>query len=227
MSQTITNPNEWEPREPLHRRIFGVLIEKINTTPDYYPLSLNALATGCNQKSNRDPILDLEDEEVEQALPALQKRGLVSRVAGGRVDRWRHHAYEAWSVGRVELGILAELLLRGPQTEGELRTRVSRMDAISDLDSQRANLKELVRRGWFGWLDPEGRRGAQITQGFYPPAELETLKSGTGRHDEVAEVFSAKRLEADSVINDRVTALEARVRELAEQLESLRKAVGG
>jgi len=75
--------------------------------------------------------------------------------------------------------------------------------------------------------DPEGRRGAQITHGFYPPAELETLKSGTGRHDEVAEVFSAKRLEADSVINDRVTALEARVRELAEQLESLRKAVGG
>ena len=187
MSQTITNPNEWEPLEPLHRRILGVLIEKSKTTPDSYPLSLNALATGCNQKSNRDPILDLEDEEVEQALPALQKRGLVSRVAGGRVDRWRHHAYEAWSV--------------------------SRMDAISDLDSQRATLKELVRRGLVVWLDPEGRRGAQITHGFYPPAELETLKSGTGRHDEVAEVFSAKRLEADSVINDRVTALEARVRE--------------
>jgi uncharacterized protein len=227
MSQTITNANEWEPLEPLQRRILGVLIEKSKTTPDSYPLSLNALATGCNQKSNRDPILDLEDEEVEQALPSLQKRGLVSRVAGGRVDRWRHHAYEAWSVGRVELGILAELLLRGPQTEGELRTRVSRMDAISDLDSQRATLKELVRRGLVVWLDPEGRRGAQITHGFYPPAELETLKSGTGRHDEVAEVSSAKRLEADSAINDRVTALEARVRELAEQLESLRKAVGG
>jgi uncharacterized protein YceH (UPF0502 family) len=101
------------------------------------------------------------------------------------------------------------------------------MDAISDLDSQRATLKELVRRGLVVWLDPEGRRGAQITHGFYPPAELETLKSGTGRHDEVAEVSSAKRLEADSAINDRVTALEARVRELSEQLESLRKAVGG
>src|SRR5687768_1225314 len=110
------------------RRVLGVLVEKAKTTPDAYPLSLNALVTGCNQKSNRDPLLTLSNEEVEEALEGLQKSGLVSRVTGSRVDRWRHHLYEAWNVSKVELAILAELLLRGPQTEGELRGRAGRME---------------------------------------------------------------------------------------------------
>src|SRR5690348_9928378 len=84
-------PN-WEPLTPIERRILGVLIEKQKTskTADSYPLTLNSLVTGCNQKSNRDPVLELDEVEVEEAIEALQPRGLVSRITGGRVDRFRH-----------------------------------------------------------------------------------------------------------------------------------------
>src|SRR5262249_14942459 len=117
------------------RRVLGVLVEKAKTTPDIYPLSLNALVTGCNQKSNREPVLNLSDAEVEEALANCQKKGLVVKITGGRVERWRHTLYESWHVDKVELAILAELLLRGPQTEGELRARASRMESIADLDA--------------------------------------------------------------------------------------------
>lgn len=222
MSDTADSQPGWEPLEPSQRRILGVLVEKSKTTPDAYPLSLNALTAGCNQKSNRDPVLDFEEEDVEREIAPLQKRGLASRVSGSRVDRWRHHAYEAWGVGRVELGILCELLLRGPQTEGELRTRVPRLDPMPEPDALPKGLKELARRGLVVWLEPEGRRGARLTHGFHPPRELETLKSGTSRPpaDEAAGA-------ADPGLAERVTALEARVGELAARLGELLKAVGG
>lgn len=223
MNDTAESLPGWDPLEPKQRRILGVLIEKSKTTPDSYPLSLNALTTGCNQKSNRDPVMDLEEEDVEQAIVPLQKRGLASRVSGGRVDRWRHHAYEAWSVGRVELGILCELLLRGPQTEGELRTRVPRLDSMPEADSLGKGLKELARRALVVWLEPEGRRGARVTHGFHPHAELEGLKSGSIRATSDEESGRAP----DPALTDRLTALEARVEELARQLDELRKAVGG
>jgi uncharacterized protein YceH (UPF0502 family) len=223
MNDTPESQPGWDPLEPKQRRILGVLIEKSKTTPDSYPLSLNALTTGCNQKSNRDPVLDLEEEDVEQAIVPLQKRGLASRVSGGRVDRWRHHAYEAWTVGRVELGVLCELLLRGPQTEGELRTRVPRLDSMPEADSLGKALKELARRALVVWLEPEGRRGARVTHGFHPPAELEALKAGSGR---ISSDDEAGRAPEPGTVS-RLAALEARVEELSRQLEDLRKAVGG
>jgi len=223
MNDTSESQPGWDPLEPKQRRILGVLIEKSKTTPDSYPLSLNALTTGCNQKSNRDPVMDLEEEDVEQAIVPLQKRGLASRVSGGRVDRWRHHAYEAWTVGRVELGVLCELLLRGPQTEGELRTRVPRLDSMPEPDSLAKALKELARRALVVWLEPEGRRGARVTHGFHPPSELEALKSGSGRASSDDEGGRAP----DPGMADRLSALEARVDELTRQLDELRKAVGG
>src|SRR5262245_31906286 len=106
----------WPELDLRQRRVLGVLVEKAKTTPEVYPLSVNALATGCNQKSNRDPMTNLSAEEVEDVLEGLQPTGLVSRLQGGRVERWRHHLYEVWNVGKVELAVLAELLLRGAQT---------------------------------------------------------------------------------------------------------------
>src|SRR5947209_15882866 len=95
----------------LERRILGVLVEKAKTTPDTYPLSINALVTGCNQKSNRDPLLDLTQDEVEEALTGVQQKGLAIKITGGRVVRWRHNLYEAWRLGKVELAVMGELLL--------------------------------------------------------------------------------------------------------------------
>jgi uncharacterized protein YceH (UPF0502 family) len=160
------------------RRVLGVLVEKQKTskTADTYPLTVNALVSGCNQKSNRDPVLNLGDDEVEDTLLRCQKRGLVARVTGSRVERWKHLLYEAWHVDKLDLAILAELLLRGPQTEGELRTRVSRMESIDDLDALRGALKPLVERTLVVYLTPEDRRGAVVTHGFHDPRELERLR---------------------------------------------------
>src|SRR3954447_24675280 len=117
--QTPPPPETWDPLPPLERRVLGVLVEKQKTskTADAYPLTLNALTTGCNQKSNRDPVLDLTDDEVEETLTSLQKKGLVVRMTGSRVDRYRHQLYDAWKVTKLEIAVLAELLLRGPQTK--------------------------------------------------------------------------------------------------------------
>jgi uncharacterized protein len=166
----------WPVLDMQERRVLGVLIEKQKTTPEAYPLSVNALVTGSNQKSNRDPILDLEDDDVEEALNRCKTRGLVMKIVGGRVDRWRHLLYDTWHVGKVELAILGELMLRGPQTEGELRTRASRMDPIEDLDSLRRALRPLVERKLVFYLTPEERRGAVLTHGFHDPRELERLR---------------------------------------------------
>src|SRR5262249_53892814 len=117
----------WPALSMTQRRILGVMVEKAKTTPDVYPMSVNSLMTGSNQKSNRDPIMRLSEEDVETTLLDLAPKGYVTRIQGGRVERWRHNLYDLWSVNKVELAILAELLLRGPQTEGELRQRASRM----------------------------------------------------------------------------------------------------
>src|SRR5947207_4193283 len=105
----------WPALDVPERRVLGVLVEKAKTTPDSYPLSVNALVTGCNQKSNREPLLNLSDLEVEDTLARCQRKGLVERVQGGRVERWRHLLYAAWQVDKRDLAVLAELLLRGPQ----------------------------------------------------------------------------------------------------------------
>ena len=185
MSSEPTPAAEAPPVLAQHeRRVLGVLVEKAKTTPDVYPLSPNSLLTGCNQKSNRDPILDLNDIEVEEALLNAQKKGLVTRITGsGRVERWRHNLYEAWKVDKVELAVLAELLLRGPQTEGELRGRASRMEPINDLDALRAVLKPLGERRLIVYLSPPERRGSMLTHGFHDPQELERLRRRSAAGD--------------------------------------------
>src|SRR6476659_6652589 len=131
MSEEYTPPGPngpWPVLDAKARRVLGVLIEKAKTTPDAYPLTLNALVTGCNQKSNRDPIMELDEADVEETLRGLKAHAIVVKVFGGRSERWRHLLYETWNVDKLELAILGELLLRGPQSEGDLRGRASRME---------------------------------------------------------------------------------------------------
>jgi uncharacterized protein YceH (UPF0502 family) len=216
----------WPVLEEEERRILGVLVEKAKTTPDAYPLSINALVTGCNQKSNRDPLMSLEEDDVEDALGRLKNRGLVMKVIGGRVERWRHLLYETWHVDKIELAILAELLLRGPQTEGELRTRASRMEPIDDLDALREKLRPLVDRTLVVYLTPEERRGAVLTHGFHDKTERQRL---TAQH---ASVISAPERPAPShapvpshapaVVQAAPPRSDERVAALAAALETLR-----
>jgi uncharacterized protein YceH (UPF0502 family) len=227
------------------RRVLGVFVEKAKTTPDAYPLSVNALVTGCNQKSNRDPLLNLTDLDVEETLAGLQKKGLAIKLTGGRVIRWRHALYEAWKVDKVEIAVLAELLLRGPQTEGELRGRASRMEEIADLDVLRDVLRKLAGRGLVVYLTPQGRRGTVVTHGFHPPEELERLRARHGAEaaDEADEgrppaiatrPAAAPALEARlaaaeaevATLRGAVTDLQAAVAALAEQVRGLKEALG-
>jgi uncharacterized protein len=129
-------------------RVLGSLVEKELTTPDYYPLSLNALVNACNQKSNRDPMMNLNENAVSQALRSLEKEGLAGPADGmdNRVTKFEHRLQEAFNFDRREIAILCELLLRGPQTPGELRSRAERMHPFDDLGQVQSTLQRLAQR---------------------------------------------------------------------------------
>jgi uncharacterized protein YceH (UPF0502 family) len=131
----------------METRILGCLIEKELTTPDYYPLSLNALVNACNQKSNRDPIIETGEEEVIPALDSLRfKQLVVVSAEGGRVPKYRHILAEKLGLLSPELAVMCELLVRGPQTGGELRTRAERMHPFPDSAAMEEILRELMER---------------------------------------------------------------------------------
>jgi uncharacterized protein len=215
-------PN-WEPLSPIERRILGVLVEKQKTskTADAYPLTLNALVTGCNQKSNRDPVLELDEVEVEEAIEALQPRGLVSRITGGRVDRFRHELYNIWTSAGPELAVLAELLLRGPQTKGDLRVRAARMAPIDSLEALDEVLKPLLERKLVVYLTGPDRRGAVISHGFHPPDELARL---TAHHSHAP----ASAVDIDPPARPTtsgLSALEAKLTAALTEIDSLKARV--
>jgi uncharacterized protein YceH (UPF0502 family) len=234
----------WPILDVNERRVLGVLVEKSKTTPDTYPMSINALVTGCNQKSNRDPILDLTDVDVQDALVSAQKKGLTIRVTGsGRVERWKHAVYDAFKAGKVEAALLTELLLRGPQTEGELRSRASRMEPIDDLDALRALLAPLAERRLVVYLTPQGRRGTVLTHGFHAPDELERLRgryAGQALDDDEPRLapareapprpdleseLAAARAEIDA-LKQTVAALHTDLAAVKDELRSLKAALG-
>lgn len=226
--QPAPPPPNWVPLPLLERRVLGVLIEKQKTskTADSYPLTLNALTTGCNQKSNRDPILDLTDDEVEEVLTTLQKKGLVTRLTGSRVDRFRHELYEVWTRNGPQLAVLAELLLRGPQTKGELRTRASRMAAIDTLEALEEVLQPLVERRLVLYLGVPDRRGTLVTHGFHTPDELARAKSQATTAASLAEPEAGPaRPAAASPSPDAVATLEARLGDALDQIAQLRAIV--
>lgn len=227
-------PPEWPPLPITERRVLGVLVEKQKTSKssDAYPLTLNALTLGCNQKSNRDPVLDLTDDDVEETLSALQKKVLVSRITGGRVDRFRHLLYDAWTKNGPQLAVLAELLLRGPQTKGELRGRAARMDPIDTLEALDEVLAPLVERRLVVYLTPPDRRGAMLTHGFHLPDEFARLKAHHGSMASAEPDAGPVRV-APPVVDSRLTdaladiaALKTAVSNLESQVADLKKQLG-
>ena len=168
----------WVPLSPRERRVLGVLVEKAKTTPEYYPLTVAAIVTGCNQKSNRDPVTNYDADDVEDILQDLRKKGATVMIEGsGRALRWKHTLYDWLKVSKVELAVIAELLLRGPQTEGDLRARATRMESLPDLLALQAILEALVPRDLVVYLSPPGqKRGVVVTHGLYPPAEFERVR---------------------------------------------------
>ncbi len=163
----------WQPLPAIERRVLGVLIEKGKTTPDQYPLSLNGLVAGCNQKSNRHPQTEYEPEQVQVAVDRLRMMGAAAEVQGSsRVPRYRHLAYEWLGVDKLEISVMAELLLRGPQTEGDLRGRAARMDPIADVAALRPILESLKAKRLLISLTSSGR-GHVVTHALFEPRELE------------------------------------------------------
>jgi uncharacterized protein YceH (UPF0502 family) len=209
------------PLDAAERRVLGVLIEKAKTTPDQYPLSLNGVVTGCNQKSNRDPVMTLDEDQVMRALTSLRHAGAAAEVYGsGKIPRYRHLAYEWLGVEKEELAIMGELLLRGEQTEGDLRGRASRMDPIPDLDLLRGFLDRLATKGLVVWLSPPGR-GRLLTHGLLPAEKLEKVRSQL----EMAAATEPPAVDRSSTggpqLDDRVARLEAQVADLVARLASL------
>jgi uncharacterized protein YceH (UPF0502 family) len=222
-STAAETPPDRPALSPTERRILGVLVEKQKTskTADAYPLTLNALITGCTQKSNREPVTDLDEVEVEEGLTALQQKGLVERLTGGRAERFKHKLYEAWTQNGPELAVLAELLLRGAQTKGELRGRAGRMDTIGTLDELDAILHSLAARHLVRFLGDPARRGSMVTHGFNTAEEL---AAGGAVHHAAAERAAAPAARSSSAeeiegIKTRLTALEATVAGIMEQLK--------
>ncbi len=129
-------------------RVLGALQEKEITTPDYYPLSLNALINACNQRSNREPVMDLDEDDVRQALHGLENQGLAGRArsADGRVTKYEHWLGEAFNFSRAESALLCVLLLRGPQTPGELRGRTERLHRFDEIADVLSGLQKLIER---------------------------------------------------------------------------------
>ena len=132
----------------MEARVLGALLEKEITTPDYYPLSLNSLVNACNQKSNRDPVMNVDEDSVRGALRTLQDNSLARSVSAvdSRVTKYEHRLQEAFNFDRREAALFCELLLRGPQTTGELRTRAERMHAFDDLSEAQSALQRLMNR---------------------------------------------------------------------------------
>lgn len=211
-------------------RVLGVLVEKSFTTPDHYPLSLNALRNGCNQKSNRDPVTSYVEAEVVVGLQGLVPKHLAGKVveAGSRVEKYRHTASDALGVKPRELAVLAELLMRGPQAQGELRARVHRMVPTATLPELQEALDDLIAAGLVRRAAPApGSRAPRFAQLLGPDLHAE---SGSGASTEAAEPEPTAPRPAPSPpplreespgLEDRVASLERDVRALREALEEL------
>lgn len=200
----------------IERRVIGTLIEKSLATPQNYPLSLNALTNGCNQKSARDPETEYTDEEVLECLQGLKRNSFATEFfgAGSRVSKWEEALVANLDLTNEQAAVIAELLLRGPQTEGELRGRASRMAAIPDmatlhqvLDQLGAREEPLVKRV----SDPGRSRGVKWTHTFYPEDEAPAAAE--------ASVSTRTTVRSTSpALEERIASLEARVAELERQL---------
>ena len=208
----------------IEARLIGCLIEKSLTTPDQYPLSLNSLVSACNQKSNRDPIMDMDERSVQQIIDALIRKHLAMERSGfgSRVPKYQHlfcnASFGSLQFTPIETAIVCELLLRGPQTPGELRTHAARMAEIKDVSEIETALNNLATRqdGPFVVRLPRepNRRDSRYTHLF----------SGNMDFAETVVMEAVKELRSTSP--DRITALEELVAELRQELDTLKRKLG-
>ena len=191
--------------EPLHAvevRVLGALIEKDITTPEYYPLTVNSLQNACNQKSSREPVVQYDEQTVEQALELLKTKHLVVRIsgAGHRVEKFGHRLGDTMNLGRREMALLCVLMLRGPQTVGELRGRTERMHDFNDLEEVERVLESLEKR--------EPALVARASRGRW----VQLLGGAVEFEDSPAAI-------PRTPLEERVTGLEREIQRLKQQLQ--------
>jgi uncharacterized protein YceH (UPF0502 family) len=210
----------------IEARVIGCLIEKEITTPDQYPLSLNALTNACNQKTNREPVLELGEATVQQAVDSLMKKYLVSDKSagyGGRVTKYKHRfcntEFGSLKFSKQELGIVCVLLLRGPQTPGELRSRTNRLCEFADAQSVEAALRGLMQRedGPFIARLPRAAGARESRYAHLFSGDIESVPESAEDAETAAGV-------AGPSVSQRLTLLEETVAELRAELDALRRA---
>ena len=215
-------------------RVLGCLIEKQRTTPDAYPLSLNALRLACNQSTNRDPVVAYDEETVSAALRRLAQRGWtrLTSGAGSRARKYRHLLAEALGLDDAELALLAVLMLRGEQTPGELKQRTERLHGFTDLAALQETLDGLVERGWAARHERRpGQKEERFSQLLGGGEEAATPADGEPSREGEAPSMGVP----DDVVgsgdpaaeDDRLRRLEEELKALRGELASLREALGG
>lgn len=205
-------------------RVLGALVEKEATTPDYYPLSLNALINACNQRSNREPVMNLDEEAVRQALHGLEDLHLAGRARGadGRVAKYEHWLGEVFNFSRAETALVCVLLLRGPQTPGELRGRTERLHRFEEISEVLAGLQKLMERepALVAVLPRQpGTKESRYAHLLSGP--VEALHAAG-----IAETVFVRRDEGeDTGHEERIAQLEATVTELRQEMAALRQKI--
>ena len=200
-----------EVLNPVELRVLGALIEKENTTPEYYPMTLNSLVAACNQKSNRWPVSEYDESDVLTALDGLKTRGFaVSITGGGRVTKYAQRFTEKINLGRRETAVICVLALRGPQTLGEIKGRGERIYGFSDLDETETVVRRMME-------NPEGALVQKLAAapGMKEPRYAQTLAGAV-------DIATVAHLQV-SAGGDRIAALEAEVSQLREEVNELRR----
>ncbi len=194
-------------------RVLGALMEKEITTPEYYPLSLNALVNACNQKSNRDPVVSYDEDTVEEALAALRAEGLAVRISGdSRVPKHAQRFTEKFNLGRREAAVMCVLMLRGPQTVGELRGRTERMHSFDDLEAVENTLQHLAEAG-FAQVLPRQAGSREPRHGHLLSGPLEAA----------AESPAAAPAARGGAESERIAELERALAQLRSEFEDFRR----
>lgn len=218
MSEQPEAMGDWTAEEI---RVMGVLLEKESVTPDQYPMTLNSLITGCNQSTSRDPVVDYGQVEVEDELTLLRDRKLVYRVdqAGARVPKFQHRLVEQWQLTRPELAVLSVLMLRGPQTLGQLRQRTERMYQFPDLERVRQTLDGLMQRE----IDPDSLVRILPMHSGTKEVRYTTTLAPTDVQSEAPNGLVESVKQETEPTPDSLQGLRHRVRELESSLELLRQ----
>lgn len=218
--------NEIKDLSSVQQRVIGVLMEKAFTTPDQYPLTLKSLTSGCNQKSNRDPVTSYSEDRILSVIDELRDMQLVAEVFtdGGRAARYRHYMRYRFDFSEQEFAIVAELLLRGSQQPGELRTRASRMSRIESREDLRRCLTSLQEKGFVRSSGPLDRRGVQVDHTFYPTSEAPQLAAAAEAEPASSTAPAAQSSVAGPNGGD-LSQLREQVERQQQQIDELKLAV--